>query len=125
MFMLPEDHKQVAAIEGRRRFEEERKLRIFNARQRLIGVSKVKVILALQFYYKTYTKCRRLTAFSISVNFFHKSSLTEKMFLKNCLNICTSQIHFPYMNMFAAHNKDEIIHKNPRSWNLFSRDSYV
>jgi hypothetical protein len=29
------------------------------------------------------------------------------------------------MNMFAAHNKDEIIHKNPRSWNLFSRDSYV
>ena len=113
--MLPEDHKQVAAIEGRRRFEEERKLRIFNARQRLIGVSKVKVILALHFYYKTYTKCRRLTAFSISVNFFHKSSLTEKMFLKNCLNICTSHIHFPYMNMCAAHNKDKIIHKNPRS----------
>jgi len=37
--MLPKDHKQAAAIERRRRFEEERKLRIFDARQRLIGVS--------------------------------------------------------------------------------------
>jgi hypothetical protein len=46
MFMLPEDRKQAAAIERRRRVEEERKLRIFNARHRLIGVSKVKVILA-------------------------------------------------------------------------------
>jgi len=39
--MEPEDHKQAAAIERRRRFEEERKSRIFNVRQRLIGVSKV------------------------------------------------------------------------------------
>jgi len=46
MLMLPKDHKQAAAIERRRRFEEERKLRIFNARQRLIGVSKFEVILA-------------------------------------------------------------------------------
>ncbi|GFG36955.1 hypothetical protein Cfor_12483 [Coptotermes formosanus] len=38
MLMLPEDHKQAAAIERRRRFEEERKLRIFNPRHRLIGV---------------------------------------------------------------------------------------
>ncbi|PSN32995.1 RIB43A-like with coiled-coils protein 1 [Blattella germanica] len=38
MLMLPSDHKQAAAIERRRRFEEERKSRIFNARQRLIGV---------------------------------------------------------------------------------------
>lgn len=37
--MLPEDRKQAAAIERRRRIEEERKNRIFNARQRLIGVS--------------------------------------------------------------------------------------
>jgi hypothetical protein len=46
MLMLPIDHKQVATIERRRRFEEDRKLRIFNARQRLIGVSKVEVVLA-------------------------------------------------------------------------------
>jgi hypothetical protein len=39
--MFPEDHKQAAAVERRRRFEEERKSRIFNARQRLIGVSKI------------------------------------------------------------------------------------
>ncbi|PNF15395.1 RIB43A-like with coiled-coils protein 1 [Cryptotermes secundus] len=38
MFMLPEDRKQAAAIERRRRIEEERKNRIFNARQRLIGI---------------------------------------------------------------------------------------
>jgi len=59
MLMLPKDHKQAAAIERRRRFEEERKLRIFNARQRLIGVSKVEVILAPELYHKVYTKCRR------------------------------------------------------------------
>ncbi|XP_021918477.1 RIB43A-like with coiled-coils protein 1 [Zootermopsis nevadensis] len=38
MLMLPEDHKQAAAIERRRKFEEERKRRIFNDRQRLIGI---------------------------------------------------------------------------------------
>ena len=59
MLMLSKDHKQAAAIERRRRFEEERKLRIFNARERLIGVSNVEVILAPWFYDKVYTKCRR------------------------------------------------------------------
>jgi hypothetical protein len=39
--MLLEDHKEVAAIERRRRFEEDRKSRIFNAKQRFIGVSKI------------------------------------------------------------------------------------
>jgi hypothetical protein len=39
--MSPEEHKQAAVIERRHRFEEERKKRIFNARQRLIGVSDV------------------------------------------------------------------------------------
>ena len=58
MLMLPKDHKQAAAIEKRRRFEEERKLRIFNARQRLIGVSN-EVFLAPWLYDKVYTKCRR------------------------------------------------------------------
>lgn len=36
--VLKEDLKEAAAIEHRRRFEDERKKRIFNARQRLIGI---------------------------------------------------------------------------------------
>jgi hypothetical protein len=59
MLMLPIDHKQAAIIERRRRLEEERKSRIFNARQRLIGVSKVEVILSTQLYNKAYRKCSR------------------------------------------------------------------
>lgn len=36
---LPVDYKEAAAIERRRRMEEERKSRIFNAKCRTIGVS--------------------------------------------------------------------------------------
>lgn len=36
--MLPADIKEAATIERRKRAEQERKGRIFNARQRLIGV---------------------------------------------------------------------------------------
>jgi hypothetical protein len=50
--MLPEDYKQAAAIERRRRLEEERKCRIFNARQRLIGVSNPGSIVGCQGLYK-------------------------------------------------------------------------
>jgi len=66
MLMLPKDHKQAAAIERRRRFEDERILRIFNAWQRLIGVSNVEVIVAPLFYDKVYTKCRRKSELPIS-----------------------------------------------------------
>jgi hypothetical protein len=52
MFMLPEDYKQAAAIERRRRFEGERKCRIFNARQRLIGVSNPDSLVGCQDLYK-------------------------------------------------------------------------
>jgi hypothetical protein len=52
MFMLPEDYKQAAAIERRRRLEEERKCRIFNARQRLIGVSNLGIFVGCQDLYK-------------------------------------------------------------------------
>ena len=38
MLCLPKDRKEVELIERRRRIEEERKPRIFNARQRKIGV---------------------------------------------------------------------------------------
>ncbi|CAG2063437.1 unnamed protein product, partial [Timema podura] len=38
MLMLPKDLKEAAAIERRRRFEEDRKCRIFNARKRILGV---------------------------------------------------------------------------------------
>lgn len=38
---LPVDYKEAAAIERRRAMEEDRKTRIFNAKTRQIGVSKV------------------------------------------------------------------------------------
>jgi hypothetical protein len=58
MFMLPGDYKQAAAIERRRRFEEERKRRIFNARQRLVGVSKLDSSVGCQDLYKVrYSYC--------------------------------------------------------------------
>lgn len=38
LFIKHEDRKEAAAIERRRQYEEERKARIFNARQRVIGV---------------------------------------------------------------------------------------
>ncbi|XP_068083123.1 RIB43A-like with coiled-coils protein 2 [Anabrus simplex] len=40
MLMLPQDLKEAAKIERRRKFEEERRGRIFNARNRLIGIDK-------------------------------------------------------------------------------------
>lgn len=38
LFIKHEDRKEAAAIERRRQYEKERKARIFNARQRVIGV---------------------------------------------------------------------------------------
>lgn len=38
-FALPKDLRESALIEKKRQYEEQRKPRIFNAKQRLIGVS--------------------------------------------------------------------------------------
>lgn len=41
------DLKQAAIIEHKRRYEEERKSRIFNDRNRIIGVSDIDIIITL------------------------------------------------------------------------------
>lgn len=44
----PKDLKEAARIEKTRQYEEQRKARIFNPRQRLIGVSPLKIFTIIE-----------------------------------------------------------------------------
>jgi hypothetical protein len=84
MFMLPEDYKQAEAIERRRRFEEDRKCRIFNARQRLIGVSNPSSLVGCGDLYKV-----RYRSHFAPVRFLH-----EAFSFRECVPMGTVQMSY-------------------------------